>query len=138
MLRVSLLGLALAWGAAGSTRAEDSQNRVMVDALRARLEQLETRDDANRAKGAIEQAREALRVASDSAEDPAAASRAQGIARAAIVLAGRQLDRHQSQTELSAAGRRLDATRARAEAQRRALEALLRERASLARAREQR
>lgn len=110
----------------------------MVDALRARLEQLETRDDANRAKGAIEQAREALRVASDSAEDPAAASRAQGIARAAIVLAGRQLDRHQSQTELSAAGRRLDATRARAEAQRRALEALLRERASLARAREQR
>ncbi|HSN84521.1 MAG TPA: hypothetical protein VLS88_18220 [Polyangiales bacterium] len=134
---MSLLGLVL-WCAAGSTRAEDGQDRVALDALQARLEELETRDEANHARGAIEQAREALRVASDPTEDPAAASRAQDIARAAVVLAGRQLDRQHSQAELFAARRRLDATRARAEAQRRALEALLRERASIARAREQR
>jgi len=106
-------------------------------ALEIRLDELLARDDAKHAQGALDQARKALRVASDSAEDSAAASRARDIARAALVLAGRQLDRHQAQSELFAARRRLDATRARAEAQRRALEALLRERASLARAREQ-
>jgi septal ring factor EnvC (AmiA/AmiB activator) len=53
------------------------------------------------------------------------------------VLASRQLDLHQSEAELVAARERLDAIRARATAQRRVLEALLEERASLARGMEQ-
>jgi hypothetical protein len=59
--------------------------------------------------------------------------RAQQIARAAMVLAERQLARRNAQAELFATQRRLTATRERANAQRRALEALMRERASLAR-----
>jgi hypothetical protein len=70
-------------------------------------------------------------------EDASAVSRAQQIARAAMVLAERQLARRTAQAELFATQRRLTATRERANAQRRALEALMRERASIARDGEQ-
>ena len=101
--------------------------------LERRLEQLDARDDAKYAKGALEQARRALLRASTSPEDGNAASRARRIADAALVLAGRQLARRKAQAELFATQRRLTAIRERANAQRRALEALMRDRASLAR-----
>jgi len=63
--------------------------------------------------------------------------RAQHIARAAMVLAERQLERRKAQAGLFATQRRLTATRERANAQRRVLEALMRDRASLARGGEQ-
>jgi hypothetical protein len=85
------------------------------------------------AKGALEQARRALQASSGSLEDAEAVSRMQHIARAAMVLAERQLARRRAQAELFATQRRLTATRERATAQRRALEALMRDRASLAR-----
>ena len=50
-----------------------------------------------------------------------------------MVLAERQLERRKAQAELFATQRRLTATRERANAQRRALEALMMDRASLAR-----
>jgi len=106
--------------------------------LRASLERLDAREDAEHARGAIEQARRALVRASSPDRDPAAVVRAQGIARAAINLAERQLDRRRAQADLASAQRRLEAIQARAAAQRRALEALMRERASLAREMEER
>lgn len=121
---------------AGVGRAETT-DQAEIAGLQTRLSQLEAREDARYVLGAIEQARQALRTATDPAEDPAAASRARSIARAALALAGRQLERHQSQLELLAAKRRLDDARDRAQAQRRVLEALLQERASLARAAEE-
>jgi len=101
--------------------------------LEHRLGQLEARDDAKYAKGALEQARRAILRASSSPEDPNAASRARRIADAALVLADRQLARRKAQAELFATQRRLSSIRERANAQRRALEALMRDRASLAR-----
>jgi len=74
-----------------------------------------------------------LQTATHRVEDANAVSRAQQIARAAMVLAERQLERRRVQAELFATQRRLTATRERANAQRRALEALMRDRASLAR-----
>jgi hypothetical protein len=71
-------------------------------------------------------------------EDAKAVSRAQQIARAAMVLAERQLERRNAQEQLFATQRRLTATHDRARAQRRALEALMRDRASLARTGESR
>jgi hypothetical protein len=85
------------------------------------------------AKGALEQARRALQASSGSLEDAQAVSRMQQIARAAMVLAERQLARRRAQAELFATQRRLATMRERATAQRRALEALMRDRASLAR-----
>jgi hypothetical protein len=64
-------------------------------------------------------------------------ARIRGIARAAMELAERQLHRREIQAELIATQRRLTATRERAAAQRRVLEALMKERASLSRAGEQ-
>ena len=55
-----------------------------------------------------------------------------------MVLAERQLERRNAQGQLFATQRRLTATRDRAHAQRRALEALMRDRASLARTGESR
>jgi len=101
--------------------------------LEHRLGQLEARDDAKYAKGALEQARRAILRASSSPEDPNAASRARRIADAALVLADRQLARRKAQAELFATQRRLSSIRERANAQRRVLEALMRDRASLAR-----
>jgi hypothetical protein len=101
--------------------------------LQHRLGQLEAREDAKYAKGALEQARRALHAATQRVEDANAVSRAQQIARAALVLAERQLERRSVQAQLFATQRRLTATRERADAQRRALEALMRDRAALAR-----
>jgi hypothetical protein len=101
--------------------------------LEHRLGQLEARDDAKYAKGALEQARRAMLRASSSPEDPNAAARARRIAAAALVLADRQLARRKAQAEFFATQRRLSSIRERANAQRRVLEALMRDRASLAR-----
>jgi len=117
---------------AGRGRAEGSAEAETAS-LRVRLSHLEARDDAEYATGALQQATRALRVASGPATQPAAASRARDIAKAALVLAGRELAYRESQTELLDAQNRLEATRERADAQRRVLEALLKERASLAR-----
>ena len=78
-----------------------------------------------------------MQTASGPIEDANAVLRAQQIARAAMVLAERQLERRKAQAGLFATQRRLTATRERANAQRRALEALMRDRASLARGGEQ-
>ena len=104
-----------------------------VSQLERRLSRLLSREDAKYAKGALERARRALEQASGSVEDPGAASRARQTATAAMTLAERQLERRHSPSELFASQRRLAATRERANSQRRVLEALMRERASLAR-----
>jgi hypothetical protein len=105
--------------------------------LEHRLADLEARDDAKYAKGALEQARRALLRASSSPEDSSGAARARRIADAALRLADRQLARRRAQAELFATQRRLSSIRERANAQRRVLEALMRDRASLARSAEQ-
>jgi chromatin segregation and condensation protein Rec8/ScpA/Scc1 (kleisin family) len=117
--------------------ADEVAPRAQTAQLQDRLERLEAREDAKYAKGALEQAQRALLSASGSVQDANAVARAQQIARAAMVLADRQLDRRRAQAELFATQRRLTATRERANAQRRALEALMRDRASLAREGEQ-
>lgn len=117
--------------------ADDAKAALETESLQARLSQLQAGQEASVASGALEQAASALRTASEPSTDPGAAARATHIARAALVLASRQLDLHQSEAELVAARKRLDAIRARATAQRRVLEALLEERASLARGMEQ-
>ncbi|MGB5367549.1 MAG: hypothetical protein WBM75_06510 [Polyangiales bacterium] len=127
-----LLGLVGALPAA-SGLADSVGAESQIAALARRLNQLQARDDAKYAKGALEQARLALLRASTSPEDVNAASRARRIADAALVLAGRQLARRKAQAELFATQRRLTAIRERANAQRRVLEALMRDRASLAR-----
>ena len=102
--------------------------------LEHRLGQLEARDDAKYAKGALEQARRAMLRASSSPEDPNAAARARrDCALRPWCLADRQLARRKAQAELFATQRRLSSIRERANAQRRVLEALMRDRASLAR-----
>jgi len=123
------VGATLNVSADGGLRARTAQ-------LQRRLGDLEAREDAKYAKGALQQARRALDSASGPIEDPLAAARAQQIADAAMVLAGRQLDRRRSQAELFETQRRLSSVRDRAHAQRRVLEALMRERAELARAAE--
>jgi len=127
-----LLGLVGALPAA-SGLADSVSDESQIAALERRLNQLQARDDAKYAKGALEQARLALLRASTSPGDANAASRARRIADAALVLAGRQLARRKAQAELFATQRRLTAIRERANAQRRVLEALMRDRASLAR-----
>jgi len=127
-----LLGLVGALPAA-SGLADSVSDESQIAALARRLNQLQARDDAKYAKGALEQARLALLRASTSPEDVNAASRARRIADAALVLAGRQLARRKAQAELFATQRRLTAIHERANAQRRVLEALMRDRASLAR-----
>jgi hypothetical protein len=107
--------------------------RAQTAQLQLRLGRIEAREDAKYAKGALEQARRALQAATHRVEDANAVSRAQQIARAAMVLAERQLERRRVQAQLFATQRRLTATRERANAQRRALEVLMRDRASLAR-----
>ena len=94
---------------------------------------MQARADAKYAKGALEQARQAVDTAGqrqgESARD------AERIAEAALVLAERQLARREAQEAFFFAYRRVQEMEARAKAQRRALEALLQERARLARAR---
>jgi hypothetical protein len=136
--RVCLIlgGLACFFPAASGV-ADNGAQRAQTAQLQYRLGQLEAGEDAKYAKGALEQARRALQTAAASVEDTSVVVRAQRIARAAMVLAERQLARRNAQAELFATQRRLTATRERANAQRRALEALMRERASLARSGEQ-
>ncbi len=114
--------------------AVEPEPRDQLQQLERRLSRLLSREDAKYAKGAIEQARRAMAAASNSTEEPGVASRARETATAAMTLAERQLALRKSQAELFATQRRLAATRERAQAQRRVLEALMRERASLARA----
>jgi hypothetical protein len=111
----------------------EAASRAQTVQLQDRLARLEAREDARYAKGALEQARRALQAASGPLQDTDAVSRRQQIARAAMVLAERQLERRKAQAELFATQRRLTATRERANAQRRALEALMIDRASLSR-----
>ncbi len=101
--------------------------------LQQRLEGVQARADAKYAKGALEQARQALAM-SEQRQGEAALS-AQHIAEAALVLAERQLARREAQEAFFAAYRRVQDLEGRAKAQRRALEALLKERARIARAR---
>jgi hypothetical protein len=117
--------------ASGLADAVNSESQAAD--LAYRLGELEARDDAKYAKGALEQARRAMLRASSLPEDPNAGARARGIADAALVLADRQLARRKAQAELFATQRRLSAIRERANAQRRVLEALMRDRASLTR-----
>jgi hypothetical protein len=119
--------------AAAPLTAEQPPRVTQTAELRARLERLVARDDAKYAEGPIEQARLALDRASEPGQDPGVSARSQEIAHAALVLAERQLDRRRTQLSLFATQRRLTAIRERAQAQRRVLEALMRERASLAR-----
>ena len=104
--------------------------------LRSRFERISARDDAAHAQGAIDQARRAFERA-ETGTDDAEKGRVLEIARAAMELAERQLHRREIQAELIATQRRLTAMRDRAGAQRRVLEALMKERASLSRAGEQ-
>ena len=118
-------------GASGT--ADEAALRTQTARLQLRLGQLEAREDAKYAKAALEQARRALHEMSGPLDDADAIARMQQIARAAMVLAERQLERRSVQSQLFATQRRLTATRERANSQRRALEALMRDRASLAR-----
>jgi len=104
--------------------------------LETRLVRLEAHEDAQHVEGAIVQARRALDTAR-SADDAGARTRASRIAGAAIMWAERELDRLGVQRELLETQRRLTAVRERASAQRRVLEALMKERAALAREEQQ-
>ena len=123
------IALAASFGSRGT--ADDTEAETQAAQLQARLDRLVDRDDAKHASYAIEQARHAMGAASN-ADDPDAKRRAHEIARAAMVLGERELERRAIQEELLATQKRLTATRERALAQRRVLEALMRERASLA------
>jgi hypothetical protein len=127
---------AVLWLSAATGSAEGVAPAEETAQLLARFERLSARDDAAYAQGAIDQARRALARAETATEDEEEA-RIRGIARAAMELAERQLHRREIQAELIATQRRLTATRERAAAQRRVLEALMKERASLSRAGEQ-
>lgn len=124
MLTVSL-GSAVS---ADPTRGDDAGARIG-----GRLDRIEAREDAHHVAPATERARRALDAAAR-ADDQAEASRSLEIAHAATVLAERQLARRALRVELIETQERITATRQRAEAQRRVLEALLEERAALARA----
>ncbi len=137
ILRAGLLGLTiLSFLVARPGRADEVEAHDPLSQLRARVAELETSEGAANAQGALDQARRAIRVAADPTVDVPVASRARQIARAAVVLASRQIDRSRAQQEILSAQQRLEEIRDRAEAQRRVLDALLRERALLARAEE--
>ncbi|MGB8329936.1 MAG: hypothetical protein WCE62_07395 [Polyangiales bacterium] len=118
--------------------ADDASLPEQTARLQEQLGRLEAREDAKHVEPALEEARRSLRAASGFDGDPEAARRAQQIARAAMTLAERQLERGKAQTELLAAQRRLTSIRERAASQRRVLEVLMRERASLVDGAEQR
>jgi len=131
---VALILVALLWVFPGASGLADELSlRDQTAALQNQLGRLEARSDAQDADDALEHARRALRAASGPIDDADAVVRAHGIARAAMALAERQLEQRRAQSELIAAQRRLDGVRERANAQRRALEMLMRERAALAR-----
>jgi chromatin segregation and condensation protein Rec8/ScpA/Scc1 (kleisin family) len=117
---------------AASGLADDASLREQTAQLQDQLGRLEAREDAKDARAALEQARRALQAATGPIEDAATMVRAQQIARAAMTLAERQLERRKAQTGLIEAQRRLRLMQERASSQRRALEALMRERASAA------
>ena len=134
-MALTCLILLVTWVAlvAARSSAEGAAPATQAAQLRARLERLTARQDAAYVDGAIEQARQALKVAEGSGADAGAKERAGETAQAAIVLAERQLHRREIQSELITTQRRVTAIRERAAAQRRVLEALMKERASLAR-----
>lgn len=125
--------MSLALFAASPSTAEEPATPDDIVQLRSRLARISATDDAEYADGAIEHARGAIGRAVEPDQEPAASARAREVARAALGLAERQLERHRTQEALFATQRRLTATRERAQAQRRVLEALMRERAALAR-----
>lgn len=116
-------------GAAADGDPEEAQ-------LETRLARLQAHEDAQHVEGAIAQARQALDTAR-TAEDAGARTRASRIAGAAIMWGERELDRLGVQRELLETQRRLTTMRERASAQRRVLEALMKERAALAREEQQ-
>jgi hypothetical protein len=122
-----MLGAALAFGAAKSS-AEGTIPADDLAQLRARFERLAAREGAAYVEGAIEEARRAIERMEGAVQDSEEQARAREIANAAMTLHLREV-----QAELIATQRRLTAVRERAGAQRRVLEALMRERASLAR-----
>jgi hypothetical protein len=127
-----ILGLVLAFPAASGS-AEGTVQADELGQLRARLERLSGREGAVYAEGAIEHARDALARVERATDDPQAQARARETARAAMALGERQLHLREVQAELIATQRRLTSIRERADAQRRVLEALMKERALLAR-----
>ena len=117
---------------AGLAEAIDPREQIVgarTVQLEQRLRVLESDENAKYVAGALEQARRAL----DQARGPdlAHSQRAQSIADAALALADRQLARRRAQAALLQTERRLRQVRERADAQRRVLEALMRERAAL-------
>jgi len=133
LVLVALIGVL----SVASGSADDIPIQEQTAALRERLDRLAARPDAYEADGAIEQARRALHTASSLDQDAGALVRAQRIARAAMALAESQLERRRARAELVAAQGRLTRMRERVDAQRRALERLMRERAALAQREEQ-
>lgn len=128
---LALLAAAFTFGAAHGS-AEGAGREDQVAQLRSRFQRLAARESAPNVEGPIDQARRALELADGAADDPEKQARALETAHAAIVLGERRLQLREVQAELIATQQRLTVVRERAAAQRRVLEALLRERASLA------
>ena len=126
-----MIGLTLL--AVSPSTADEPAPGDEIGELRERLARVSALEDAHSVETALEQARRAVERAEEPNDDPEATLRAQGIARAALTLAERQLARRRTQEALFGTQRRLTATRERAAAQRRVLEALMRERAALVR-----
>lgn len=101
------------------------------------LFEVRTANDADVASGAVQQATTAIARAREPGAKLDTVQRAQSIAEASLVLAERQMARQQAAAALLAAEERVANTRERANAQRRVLEALMRERATLALAEEE-
>ena len=115
----------------GAAEAGPGADRAAL--LQARVVEAEGRPDGALARPAMQKASAALDQAAD-ADDPEEEARLLEIAHASIVLGEKQLERRALQSELIETQRRITETRERAQAQRRVLEALLEERAALARA----
>lgn len=96
------------------------------------LSEVSRSDDGKVASGAIRQARSAIDAASKEGAGAAEIGRAQSIAEAALVLAERRVALRGAVNALAAAEERVANIKERADAQRRVLEALMRERATLA------
>ncbi|MEM7139279.1 MAG: hypothetical protein AAF500_22095 [Myxococcota bacterium] len=125
---LAVVGFAVATGA----DAEAESFAARSARLQHWLGEIRASDEADVVAGATGQAARALDVAVDTSVDQSGRVRAQAIAEAALVLADRQVARQEAAKALIATERRVAATKDRAAAQRRVLEALMRERATLA------
>lgn len=123
---VAALALVFAFAVCPALGAAEPGDSTL-ERLQARLTHLQAKPGAHHVAGALEQARTALESARETEGVTAAA--AASVAEAALALADRQLERRLSRMRLAEAERRLAQIEQRARAQRRALEALLRERA---------